>query len=167
MRLIFESPAPLTSAIPCNARMALATSSWFSGLTPTTISKSPIVSLRRRALPASWTRSTPGSALILCSNAVPYFNPISKRRRARKRERSSIPSSMRCSDFFPNPFIGAIRPCSAASLSAAMESTPNSSCINLIRFGPSPGIPSISIIPCGVSSCKRTQSSGQTPSKIA
>ena len=126
-----------------------------------------MVSFRRRALPASWTRSTPGNALILCSNAVPYFNPISKRRRARKRERSSIPSSMRCSDFLPNPFIGAMRPCSAASLSAAMESTPNSSCINLIRFGPSPGIPSISIIPCGVSSCKRTQSSGQTPSKIA
>ena len=78
-----------------------------------------------------------------------------------------MPSSIRCCDFSPNPFIGATSPLSQASLRAFTESTPNSSCINLIRLGPNPGIASISINPAGVLSCNSCQSSAHSPCSTA
>ena len=164
---IFESPAPLTSAIPGRPSIASLTLSLSSSSTPTTTSRSPIVSLRLRALPASWAFITPSIEAIFCSNASPYFRPTSNRRRARNLANSSIPSSIFCCDFAPNPFSPAMASSSAACFSVAIESTPNSSFMILIRLGPRPGMPNISIRPGGVLLCKSTQSLGQRPSPTA
>ena len=75
---------------------------------------------------------------------------MSRRRRALNLESSSMPSSMRCCDLAPKPFMGAIWLLRAASLRLATESTPSSSAMSLIRFGPNPGMPSISMRPGGV-----------------
>ena len=165
--LIFDSPAPLTSAIPGNPSIASETISWCSLSTATTKSKSPIVSFLLLALPANCALTTPSSAAIFAWKASPYFKPTSSRLRALNRASSSIPSNIRCWDFLPKPFIGAIRSSSAACFRVATELTPNSTFISLIRFGPRPGIPSISIKPFGVCSCRSFQSLGHRPSPIA
>ena len=95
------------------------------------------------------------------------MRPTSNRRRARNLASNSIPSSIFCCDLAPNPFSPAIASSSAACFSLAIESTPNSSFMILIRLGPRPGMPSISINPGGVFLCKSTQSLGQRPSPTA
>ena len=147
--------------------MALLTRSLFSSSTPTTISKSPIVSLRRLALPASWALMTPSIEAIFCSNASPYISPISSLLRALNLANNSMPSNIFCCDLAPKPFSPAMASSSAACRSVAIESTPSSSFIILMRLGPRPGIPSISISPGGVLLCKSTQSLGHLPSPTA
>ena len=71
IRLTFDSPWPLTSAIPDNPRIDWMTESWSFGSAPTTISRSPIVSLLLRALPANCANFTPGIEDILSSKDRP------------------------------------------------------------------------------------------------
>ena len=110
---------------------------------------------------------TPSIPAIFCSNASPYIRPISSLRRERNLANNSMPSSIFCWDLAPNPFNPAIESSNAACLSVAIDSTPNSSFIILIRFGPKPGIPSISIRPGGVLLCRSIQSLGHLPSETA
>ena len=92
---------------------------------------------------------------------------MSRRRLAENLARRSIPSRIFCWLLGPNPFIGATSFLTHTSCKSATDITPNSSCSILIFFGPTPGIPSISIRPFGVLLCKSTQSSGQFPSPTA
>ena len=77
MRLIFDSPWPLISAIPGKSSIDSITEVRFSGRVATTISRSPMVSLLRLALPASCAFSTPEMSEILFSRASPNLNPTS------------------------------------------------------------------------------------------
>ena len=167
IRLTFESPAPLISAIPGRLRMLWVTSSWSESSSATTTSRSPMVSLRRRALPANSARITPGNSRIKPTNVSPYRKPISSLLRALKRASKSIPDRILACDLAPNPESGAISLFTAAACNSGMLSIPNSSCNCLIRFGPTPGIPNISNNPDEVFSCSSCQSSGQTPVKTA
>ena len=97
----------------------------------------------------------------------PYLRPTSNLLLAENLARSSIPSRIFCWLFAPKPFRGATSLSSQTRFKSATDNTPNSSCRNLIFFGPTPGIPSISIKPGGVLVCKSIQSSGQVPSDTA
>ena len=150
--LTLLSPAPFTSVISGIASIASVTASTSSGLTAATISRSPTVSRLLLALPASCACSTPSILATIASNASPYSSPTFSRLRPWNRASKSIPSRIFCWLFSPNPSRWEIASSLHAAESSSIESIPNSSYNCLIRFGPSPGIASISIIPGGVSS---------------
>ena len=96
IKLILESPAPLTSAMPGKDRISLLMPAWCSKSADTTISKSPIVERLLLADPARVALFTFSISDTFASNAKPYINPISSLLLERNLANNSIPSRIFC-----------------------------------------------------------------------
>ena len=121
-------------------------------LDATTMSRSFTVSARRRALPASSTRSADGWSRSAATISSPTVSAFESSMRALGRPSAPAASAARTfsSAFFPKPFTSLSCPLSAALRRSSIEFTPTWSWSSLARLGPSPGMRVTSTRPDGI-----------------
>src|SRR6266581_158933 len=115
----------------------------------TTMSRSPIVSLRRRKVPATSMASIPPPALRYSTIARAYCSASCSTMRLWATAPPATPSRIFSSSLGPKPPSFAILPCSSASLRSATLFTFSTSWKSLTRLGPRPGMRNRSSRPGG------------------
>jgi hypothetical protein len=156
------SPEVETLSIP--PRPANASTSAAGSLAATTMSRSFTVSARRRALPASSTRSADGWSRRLATSSSPTARAFESSMRALGRPSAPAASaaSTFSSAFVPKPFTSFSWPVSAALRRSSIELTPIWSWSSLARLGPRPGMRVTSTSPDGMR-CLSLSAEGMLP----
>jgi hypothetical protein len=133
----------------------------------TTKSASPAVSRQRRSDPASSSRSTAGWRDRYAPSGSTSSSASTRRTRSSRRSQRSIPSTIFCCVFGPNPLTSVSRPSAQAAFSATTLSIPIACHSCWIFFRLSPGTSASSSAPGGRSLRSRSSCSERPVDQIS